>query len=297
MATGSVRTSPASPLPDSDEIFMSTGDEIETSILMESDTVRIEQQNGQSAPIGPGAAVDLIVANAARVAADAALADSARKNNPAGTAIRATRGVNSSNNKNAEVTPPTNLFPPDAKESRRKRVAAKSVLSQTPSTTAKSIPRHSTVLYKFEAYESNNKNAVVSPSRRGSPSRKASNATRSPPKTTKTNTKAGKAKAAPKKASKAAAKHTATPTTKNGQIPAKEIWSGKPTEDVGYSWNGWVKKTFQRQSGRTKGTTDSYWYTPKNQYRLRSLVEVQKYFELLKKHKTEEKAWAALKGR
>ena len=168
MATGSVRTSPASPLPDSDEIFMSTGDEIETSILMESDTVRIEQPNGQSAPIGPGAAVDLIVANAARAAAENALADSSRKHNRAGT-TGATRETNKSKNK-ADLTPPTNLFPPDAKESRRKRVAAKSVLSQTPSTTSKSIPRHSTVLYKFEAYERNKKNAAVSPSRRGSPS-------------------------------------------------------------------------------------------------------------------------------
>lgn len=92
---------------------------------------------------------------------------------------------------------------------------------------------------------------------------------------------------------------TAAPVTSSNsaKVGAKEIWSGVPTEKVEFSWAGWTKKTFQRQSGQTKGGTDSYWYTPKNKYKLRSLTEVRRFVQLCKASGNEENAWLKLKGK
>lgn len=77
---------------------------------------------------------------------------------------------------------------------------------------------------------------------------------------------------------------------------AKEIWSGQPDDKIEGGWpRGWTKKTFQRQSGKTAGTTDSYWYTPLLQKKLRSMIEVRRFMEALKKHGSEEEAWKVCK--
>ena len=59
------------------------------------------------------------------------------------------------------------------------------------------------------------------------------------------------------------------------------MWSGAPTEVVDFSWDGWEKKTFQRQFGKTKGSYDSYWYTPQRHFKLRSMAEVRRFREAL----------------
>ena len=58
------------------------------------------------------------------------------------------------------------------------------------------------------------------------------------------------------------------------------IWEGVPSDVVTFDvdWSkGWAKRTFRRKSGLSKGSTDSYWYTPQKQYKLRSLKEVERF--------------------
>lgn len=69
----------------------------------------------------------------------------------------------------------------------------------------------------------------------------------------------------------------------NGARPsALEIWNGPPDDYLREGgWPpGWIKRVFQRASGKTKGATDDYWYPPDNGRRLRSMVEVRRYFGL-----------------
>lgn len=65
-----------------------------------------------------------------------------------------------------------------------------------------------------------------------------------------------------------------------GRPPALLIWEGVPNESLHWP-SGWTKRVFQRQSGKTKGSTDNYWYSPLRQFKLRSLVEVHGFLQLL----------------
>lgn len=63
--------------------------------------------------------------------------------------------------------------------------------------------------------------------------------------------------------------------------PAKEVWSGVPDDDLEGGWPaGWIKKTFQRASGASVGSFDSYWYPPGGGKKLRSMVEVRRFLGL-----------------
>jgi hypothetical protein len=61
------------------------------------------------------------------------------------------------------------------------------------------------------------------------------------------------------------------------------VYSGSvPKDDVpGHDLTGWRKETYKRASGATKGTTDSYWFTPHLNMRLRSRAEIVRFFEAL----------------
>jgi hypothetical protein len=85
----------------------------------------------------------------------------------------------------------------------------------------------------------------------------------------------------------------------NGRARAKELWYGRPDPgEIPGSSEGWTKRTFQRQSGATKGDTDHYWYTPIREYKLRSLKEVGRFIvELSEAKGDEEKAWRRFKQR
>jgi hypothetical protein len=59
-----------------------------------------------------------------------------------------------------------------------------------------------------------------------------------------------------------------------GGQPSEPFWVGKPDEKLEGGWpGGWIKKVYVRMSGKTKGGKDRYWYTPKESYKLRSMVE------------------------
>jgi hypothetical protein len=68
------------------------------------------------------------------------------------------------------------------------------------------------------------------------------------------------------------------------KIPPVEVWSGVPDDPLpnDQPWPpGWRKRILERQSGTSKGTKDRYWYTPKQRYALRSMVEVKRFLEAL----------------
>jgi len=50
-----------------------------------------------------------------------------------------------------------------------------------------------------------------------------------------------------------------------------------------------VKKVFERKSGATKGSRDRYWYSPKEKFKLRSLVEVKRFLKALATSEGDEK--------
>jgi hypothetical protein len=86
------------------------------------------------------------------------------------------------------------------------------------------------------------------------------------------------------------------------RMSAMEIWQGVPDEPLEGGWpEGWTKKVFERQGGATKGGTDRYWFSPKKQYRFRSMREVQKYLGFVRMLGTteadEETAWRMFKGK
>jgi Methyl-CpG binding domain len=61
---------------------------------------------------------------------------------------------------------------------------------------------------------------------------------------------------------------------------------------------GWITKVFERQSGATRGTRDRYWYSPIRQCKLRSLVEVRRFLDILEtNHGDEEVSFQILRGR
>jgi len=72
-------------------------------------------------------------------------------------------------------------------------------------------------------------------------------------------------------------------TPKSTKRPrAKVIWAGPPSDFLECGWPpGWIKRTFERASGKTKGLTDSYWYCPNTGKKLRSMVEVRRSLGLI----------------
>jgi len=73
-------------------------------------------------------------------------------------------------------------------------------------------------------------------------------------------------------------------TTGSEKTPrAVEVFSGKPNEALEGGWpDGWKKKTMKRMGGKTAGSFDSYWISPKMNYRLRSMKEVTSFLAALK---------------
>jgi len=69
-------------------------------------------------------------------------------------------------------------------------------------------------------------------------------------------------------------------------IPASRWWPER-----------WMQKTYERQSGATIGTRDTYWYTPHRGYKLRSTCEISKFLDFMSSYNGDEsKAWSKLKG-
>lgn len=101
--------------------------------------------------------------------------------------------------------------------------------------------------------------------------------------TTKKRTKNLKTKATPPKKGK----KTKTKVSRKEVLP---VWTGPPDEDIDGGWpKGWVKKIFARKNGATKGSTDRYWYSPKEKFKLRSMVQVRKFLKALAETKGDER--------
>jgi hypothetical protein len=64
---------------------------------------------------------------------------------------------------------------------------------------------------------------------------------------------------------------------------SRVIWSGVPPEKIdGMDFStGWLKKTYSRITDGNH--VDSYWYSPKLQFKLRSRAELHKFSILLAK--------------
>mmetsp|Transcript_22394 Transcript_22394/g.47419 ORF Transcript_22394/g.47419 Transcript_22394/m.47419 type:complete len:322 (-) Transcript_22394:601-1566(-) len=92
------------------------------------------------------------------------------------------------------------------------------------------------------------------------------------------------------------AKTKATPPKKAKKPKAKvarpcpvPIWEGVPDEELDGGWpDGWIKKTFARKNGASKGTSDRYWFSPKEKFKFRSMVQVKKFIRALKGAKGDE---------
>ena len=69
------------------------------------------------------------------------------------------------------------------------------------------------------------------------------------------------------------------------------MYCGPPTETIDGGWpEGWVKKTFERRGTvNTDGRKDNYWYTPKEQLKLRSILEVKRFMSSLEEAGGDEK--------
>jgi hypothetical protein len=87
------------------------------------------------------------------------------------------------------------------------------------------------------------------------------------------------------------------PTTKKDQsvpnikVAARCIYEGPVQSFPAHiPSEGWIQKTFERQSGASKGSTDSYWFSPQSKYRLRSHREIERFVEALKKFSGDEGA-------
>jgi len=77
----------------------------------------------------------------------------------------------------------------------------------------------------------------------------------------------------------------------------KEVWSGGPDDDLEGGWpEGWTKKKFERARGVSKGRPDSFWFSPVEKKKFRSMNEVRRFLkELEKSEGDEEKAWKLFK--
>jgi hypothetical protein len=69
---------------------------------------------------------------------------------------------------------------------------------------------------------------------------------------------------------------------------AQVIWSGAPDEKLPGGWpKGWIKKIYNRSRGPR---IDRYWYSPKLELKLRSLVEVKRFLSALEECSGDEQA-------
>lgn len=91
-------------------------------------------------------------------------------------------------------------------------------------------------------------------------------------------------------------KKTKPRTPKSTPIP---VWVGVPDEKLEGGWpDGWVKKLFERKGGSTKGHRDKYWFSPKTEKKLRSIVEVKKFIKYLEEcNGDEDAAFSKLRGK
>lgn len=187
----------------------------------------------------------------------------------------------------ADDTP--NLLVADKSHERRSRkVAAKSVLT-SPTTRISAVADDASTSDSPKRKPAAKRKKSAQPA----PAAKKAKKAKTPAAATPVSKK-GKAAAAATSASKKATA-TATSASKKGKASASkkgkaspktptsatEVWSGVPTEDIGVDWTGWTKKTFERASGKTKGSKDSYWYTPVGKYKLRSHNEVKRFVKHL----------------
>mmetsp|Transcript_54579 Transcript_54579/g.132550 ORF Transcript_54579/g.132550 Transcript_54579/m.132550 type:complete len:324 (-) Transcript_54579:1166-2137(-) len=120
---------------------------------------------------------------------------------------------------------------------------------------------------------------------------------------------AAKSKAKTPAAKKTTAAKAKAPAAKKGKATAAKpkkasagnvlAYEGKPDIDLEGGWpKGWTMKKYTRASGATKGGTDRYFFTPEKKYKLRSMVQVKKFIDAMKKGETkgdEEKSLAAIK--
>jgi hypothetical protein len=76
------------------------------------------------------------------------------------------------------------------------------------------------------------------------------------------------------------AQNTETSVSPGTAISAAQvIWTGTPDEKLAGGWpKGWIKKVYNRSRGPR---IDRYWYSPKQQLKLRSMVEVKKFIAAL----------------
>jgi len=94
----------------------------------------------------------------------------------------------------------------------------------------------------------------------------------------------------------AAAKPKRTP---NSRTAPTEIWSGLPDEELEGGWpDGWIKKLYERNTGKSKGTKDRYWFSPKTNKKFRSMTEIRRFIPiLLECNGNEDAAWLRFKGK
>jgi hypothetical protein len=76
-----------------------------------------------------------------------------------------------------------------------------------------------------------------------------------------------------------------TPQGRNSRKPVSE---GPPEDELeGREWpSDWIKRVYKRSNSRRK---DSYWHTPINRYKLRSMKEVKRFLAALEGTNGDEK--------
>jgi len=84
--------------------------------------------------------------------------------------------------------------------------------------------------------------------------------------------------------------------SKKGGKPkaAVETFSG-PAPEIG---PGWTMRRFKRMGGATKSREDRYWFSPKDKYRFRSIVQINRFKKALKSvgKENEREAWRLIRG-
>mmetsp|Transcript_32073 Transcript_32073/g.48434 ORF Transcript_32073/g.48434 Transcript_32073/m.48434 type:complete len:324 (-) Transcript_32073:2991-3962(-) len=156
---------------------------------------------------------------------------------------------------------------------RSRLLASKTVLLDSCSQDLCSFPRREKLVAKKIA-NVNKKAPIIPPVRIKKTAQTPSRATKTPPKFKKTKPR----------------------TPKSTPIP---IWVGVPDEKLEGGWpDGWVKKLFERKGGSTKGHRDKYWFSPKTEKKLRSIVEVKKFIKYLEEcNGDEDAAFSKLRGK
>jgi hypothetical protein len=111
---------------------------------------------------------------------------------------------------------------------------------------------------------------------------------------TTTGSTAGKAKSKSQKDDSAV-------TSDNSPEVSNPVWEGVPNDVVSFDidWStGWMKRSFARRSGASKGSIDRYWYTPQKHFKLRSLKEVERFVRFCaENNNNEDLAFKSLKQR